>query len=231
MVRSILFGILFSSAAPPSNHIFYSWSHIYIVIIINVSNLRSQLVFQRLLLLEMFPDVALKIVLWLYSSAIPLFFCISVAVQELHRIHQVAATQSIARDFWHEFQCRYHQGSGWDTATVWQHFAYAGNSTYTDPTCLSFISSNQVAGTGKYKHTHHIHWSIFYRNMQWSPKSLRPLSYLLEKEPTKPQFHISYHSNNGNVTQNPSIHCEIIRARVKILSCSRAEKKLPFFKH
>ncbi len=62
MVRSILFGILFSSAAPPSNQIFYSWSHIYIVIIINVSNLRSQLVFQWVLLLEMFPDVMVKIV-------------------------------------------------------------------------------------------------------------------------------------------------------------------------
>lgn len=73
MARSILFGILFSSVAPPSNHIFYSWSHIYIVIIINVSDLRSRLVFQWVLLLEMFPDVALKIVLVLHSSPLPLF--------------------------------------------------------------------------------------------------------------------------------------------------------------
>lgn len=73
MARSILFGILFSSAAPPSNHIFYSWSHIYIVIIINVSNLRSRLVFQWVLLLEMFPDVALKIVLLFHPTPLPLF--------------------------------------------------------------------------------------------------------------------------------------------------------------
>lgn len=73
MVHTILFGILFSSTAPPSNHIFYSWSHIYIVIKINVSNLRSRLVFQRMLLLEMFPDVALKIVLLLHPSSLPLF--------------------------------------------------------------------------------------------------------------------------------------------------------------
>lgn len=74
MVRSILLGILFSSATPPSNCIFYSWSHIYIVIIINVSNLRGRLVFQWVLLLGIFPDVVLKIVLFIHSVSFPLFF-------------------------------------------------------------------------------------------------------------------------------------------------------------
>lgn len=52
----------FHSAAPPYHYIFYSRIYIYIVIIINVSNRRSRLVFQWVSFLEMFPDVPLKIV-------------------------------------------------------------------------------------------------------------------------------------------------------------------------
>lgn len=57
---SILFGILFRRTSPPSNHIFYSWSHIYIFIKTNASNLWSTVVFQWGLLLQMFSDVTLK---------------------------------------------------------------------------------------------------------------------------------------------------------------------------
>lgn len=45
----------------PPTAIFYSWTLIYIVIIINASNLRSRLVFQWALLLGMFPGVKLRI--------------------------------------------------------------------------------------------------------------------------------------------------------------------------
>lgn len=49
--------------------IFYSWSHIYIVIKINVSKLRSRLVFQWVLLLKTFLDVASRMVVFLPSPA------------------------------------------------------------------------------------------------------------------------------------------------------------------
>lgn len=59
------------------------------------------------------------------------FLPLCFAVQQLHRIHQGAAAQPVAGDFWHERQRGYHQRSVWDATTVWQHPAYTGKHTWT----------------------------------------------------------------------------------------------------
>lgn len=121
MARSILLGISFSSATPPSNCIFYSWSHIYIVIIINVSNLRGRLVFQWVLLLGIFPDVVLKIVLFIHSVSFTSLF------QHSHDIEY-----SPASDF-------FSMSTNEDITNIWpkhncclKHLAY-DNSSFQSP--------------------------------------------------------------------------------------------------
>lgn len=111
----------------PSINIFYSWSHIYIVIIINVSNLRSRLVFQWVLLLGIFPDVVIK----LPSSFTPLLsFCF------LHLCWSTVAMYNTPGCCCCSIHCSRSQHEH-------QHISSAGKSSWTCETLSYWLTASQ----------------------------------------------------------------------------------------